>query len=109
MRVPGNYTLNCWFVAWLVSAVTGTAFASGSHEQTSLRADAAATVKMALSAIEEAADQNALWIPAKEAADNAQAAFERGEYELAIAHARTATRFAELGIKQLDYPPYRHF
>jgi len=109
MRVFRYYTLSCWFVAWLLSTGTGTAFASGSHEQTSLRADAAARVEMAFSAIEEAARQNALWIPAKEAANDARAAFERGDYELAIAHARTATEFAELGIRQLDYPPYRHF
>ena len=109
MRGFRHYALSCWLVAWLASTVTGTAFASGGNEQTSLRADAAARVEMAFSAIEEAARLNALWIPAREAADNARAAFERGNYELAIAQARIAARFSELGIGQLDYPPYRHF
>jgi hypothetical protein len=94
---------------WLVLTLTGTAFASGNDEQTSLRADAANSVELAFLAVEQAARQNALWIPAKEAADHARAAFERGDYELAIRHARSATRFAALGIRQLDYPPYQHF
>ena len=109
MRGFRSYALSCWFVAWLAFTVTGTAFASGSHEQTSLREDAATCVEMAFSAIDEALSQNALWIPAKEAAENARVAFESGDYELAITHAHTAKKFAELGIRQLDYPPYRHF
>ena len=109
MSVFGHYGLRRWLFLWLLLAATGTAFASGSNDQASLREDAANSVEIAISAIEEAAQRKALWIPAKEAADNAREAFERGDYELAIAHARTATRFAELGIRQLDYPPYRHF
>ena len=42
-------------------------------------------------------------------ASQARAAFERGDYELAISQARDARRFAELGIRQLDFPPYQHF
>ena len=105
----GHYARCCWFAVWMASAITGTAFASGNDEETSLRATAAARVEMAFSAIDRAASLKALWIPAQEAADSARAAFERGDYELAIAQARTAIKLAELGIRQVDYPPYRHF
>lgn len=109
MRGFGHYARSCWFAVWMASAVTGTAFASASGEETSLRVEAAARVEMAFSAIDKAASRKALWIPAQEAAESARAAFERGDYELAIAHACTAIKLAELGIRQLDYPPYRHF
>ncbi len=44
-----------------------------------------------------------------EALEEAKAAFDRGEFEQAITLARSARQFAELGIKQLAAPPYRHF
>lgn len=109
MRVFRHYGRSIWFAVWMTLAVTGTALASGNGEETSLRAKAAARVEMAFSAIDRAASQKALWIPAQEAADSARAAFEQGDYELAIAHARTAIELAELGIRQTGYPPYRHF
>ena len=109
MRFFGFFTAGRWLLPWAVLAITGTAFASESAEQTSLREDAASQLEMAFSAVDEAARQNALWIPAREAADNAKAAFDRGDYEQAITQARTAKQFAELGVRQLDYPPYRHF
>jgi len=99
----------CWLVMLVMLAITGTAFASEDHKRTSTRENAVSSLKAAQSAIEEAERRNALWIPAREASDAARAAFERGDYELAITQARAATRFAELGIRQIDYPPYRHF
>jgi len=109
MKHFSRISVSGWFVAWIVTAVVGTAFASEDPERTSLRADAAHQLEMAVSAVDEAARRKALWIPAREALDEATAAYGRGDFEQAITQARTARRFAELGIKQLEYPPYRHF
>lgn len=109
MRVFHCFTITLKAMLWAVLAITGTALASQAPEQTSLRAEAVKSLEAASSAIVAAERRNALWIPAREAANNARAAFERGDYELAISQARTARRFAELGIRQLDFPPYRHF
>lgn len=101
-----------WIRRYLVLAmlaVSGTALASGDPDHTSLRKVAADQLEVATAAVDEAARRNALWVPAVEALDNAKIAFERGEFEQAIRQARMARRFAELGIKQFDYPPYRHF
>ena len=99
----------CQLILWTFLALTGTAFASGNADDASLRADAQKHLERAETVIEEAADLKALWLPAQEAADSARQAFERGDYELAISQARTAERFARMGIRQLDEPPYRHF
>ena len=93
----------------VILAFSGTAFASGDPEQTSLRTHAARELEMAVSAVDEAARKKALWIPAETALDDARAAFARGDLEQAGNLARTARRFAELGIKQLATPPYRHY
>ncbi len=95
--------------ALVMLAVSGTALASGEPDHTSLRKDAARQLKIATAAVDEAASKKALWIPAAEALEEAKIAFERGDFEQAISQARMARQFAELGIKQLDYPPYRHF
>ncbi|UCH48158.1 MAG: hypothetical protein JSU95_19365 [Betaproteobacteria bacterium] len=89
--------------------ISGTALASEDPENTSLRSEAATQLEMAITAVEEAARRKALWIPAEEALQKAKAAFDRGEFEHAIKLARDARQFAELGIKQLETPPYRHF
>ncbi|MGD8478051.1 MAG: hypothetical protein PVH05_15175 [Burkholderiales bacterium] len=44
-----------------------------------------------------------------EAIEDARAAFDEGDFEHAIELARTAKKLAQLGIRQLDYPPYRQF
>ena len=85
------------------------AFASEDPQQTSLRSDANALLDGARSAVEEAARRKALWIPAQEALEGASDAYARGDYKEAILLARRARRFAELGLEQLDSPPYRHF
>ena len=104
-----HFAVAGWFMAWIITGVTGTALASEDPERTSLRADAVHQLEMAVSAVDEATRRKALWIPAKEALDEATQAFARGDFEQAIVKARTAKRFAELGIRQLEYPPYRHF
>lgn len=62
-----------------------------------------------MGAVQEAERRKALWIPAIEALEDAKAAFDRGDFERSIELARSARQFAELGIKQLAAPPYRHF
>ena len=109
MRICNHFVVPRWLLVWAVLAISGTAFASGDPEQTSLRTDAARELEMAVSAVDEAARKKALWIPAEQALDGAKAAFARGDFEQAITLARSARRFAELGIKQLATPPYRHY
>lgn len=96
-------------LALAMTAISGTALASGDADHTSLRKDAAQELEIAIAAVDEAAQKDALWIPAAKALDNAKSAFERGDFQQVIEQARMATEFAELGIKQLGYPPYRPF
>ena len=109
MRFFSYFSLCPLVLVWAILAVSGTPFASEGPENTSLRNEAAAQLEMAISAVQEAERQKALWIPAAEALEEAKAAFGRGEFEQAIKLARDARQFAELGIRQLANPPYRHF
>ena len=109
MRFCRYFSFSRWLVVWLMVAVSGTAFASEGPENTSLRNEAARELEMAITAVQKARQRKALWIPAVEALDKAGAAFDRGEFRTAIELARSARQFAELGIKQLAAPPYRHF
>jgi len=107
-----NAIPNRWIYPLLALAVTvisGTALASGDADHTLLRENAAQELEIATAAVDEAAQKEALWIPAMDALDNARMAFERGDFPQVIEQARMATEFAELGIKQLSYPPYRPF
>jgi len=96
-------------LASIMMAISGTALASGGSDHTSLRKEAARELEVATAAVDEAARKEALWIPAVDALDNARLAFERGEFGQVIEQARMAKELAELGIKQLGYPPYRPF
>jgi hypothetical protein len=109
MRFCKCFAFYRWMLVWAILAVSGTPFASEDPENASLRNEAAAQLEMAISAVQEAERQKALWIPAAEALEEAKAAFGRGEFEQAIKLARDARQFAELGIRQLATPPYRHF
>jgi hypothetical protein len=107
-----NHIYCLWMLPLLASvmlAISGTALASGDSDHTSLRKDAARELEIATAAVDEAARKDALWIPAVDALDNAKSAFERGDFEQTVEQARMAKAFAELGIKQLGYPPYRPF
>lgn len=96
-------------LALALAFISGTALASGGSDHTSLRKDAARELEIAVAAVDEATRREALWIPAVEALANAKTAFEAGDFEQVIEQARMATEFAELGIRQLGYPPYRPF
>ena len=109
MRFCRYFFFSRCLVVWLMMAVSGTAFASEGPENTSLRNEAATELEMAITAIQEAEQRKALWIPAVEALEEAKAAFDRGEFEQAIKAARSARQFAKLGIEQRAAPPYRHF
>jgi hypothetical protein len=98
-----------WLFCWVILAISGTALASAESEQAPLRRNAAIELETASAAIDEAARKKALWIPAVEAIEDARAAFDEGDFEHAIELARTAKKLAQLGIRQLDYPPYRQF
>jgi hypothetical protein len=97
------------FLALAVALVSGTALASGDSDHTSLRKDAARELEIAIAAVDEATRRKALWIPAVDALESAKTAYETGDFEQVIEQARMATEFAELGIRQLGYPPYRPF
>ncbi len=109
MRFCRYFCFCCGLLAWVIVAVSGTALASGDPENTSLRNEAATELAKAVRTVQEAEHHKALWIPAVEALEEAKVAFDRGEFEQAIKLARSARQFAELGIKQLAAPPYRHF
>lgn len=103
-----------WLRSFIVATgailvVSGTAFASQSGDETSPGRDARAELGKAVAAVAEADRRGALWIPAQRALENAQAAFARGDHKEALAQARLAQRFVELGINQLDSEPYQHF
>ena len=103
---------NYWIYPVLALALTvasGTALASGNPDHTVLRNEAAEALKIATAAVDEAVRNEALWIPAQDALENARTAFEQGDFEQVIEQARVAKEFAELGIKQLGYPLYRPF
>ena len=107
-----NTIPKCWIYAALglvLALISGTALASGNPDHTSLREQAAKELEIATAAVEEAARKTALWIPAQDALEKARTAFEQGDFQQVIEQARMATEFAELGIKQLSYPPYRPF
>jgi hypothetical protein len=95
--------------AGVILVISGTAFASQSGDETSPGSDARAELDKAVAAVAEANRRGALWIPAQRALENAQAAFARGDHKEAIAQARLAQRFVELGIDQLDSDPYNAF
>jgi hypothetical protein len=106
--------LRFWLRNFVLSAgvillVSGTAFASQSGGETSPDRQARAELCKAVAAVAEADRRGALWIPAQRALESAQAAFARGDHKEAIAQARLAQHFVELGINQLDNQPYRHF
>ena len=106
--------LGFWLRYFILSAgvillVSGTAFASQSGDETSPSSEAHAELDKAVAAVAEAGRQGALWIPAQRALESAKAAFARGDHKEAIAQARLAQRFVELGINQLGNEPYRHF
>ncbi|UCD68326.1 MAG: hypothetical protein JSW48_16400 [Betaproteobacteria bacterium] len=109
MKFRVRFDLCRWFVIWAALAISGTALASEASEKSLLRNEAVAQLEMAISAVQEAERRKALWIPAAEALDEARAAFDLGEFVQSIELARSARQFAELGIKQLAAPPYRHF
>ena len=90
---------------WLVSAVSGPAFASQPTAQ-SAEGRALAAVTKAESAVQAAAAQKALWTTAQEALHEAQAAFDRKDFATAERLARFAAEQARLGIAQRSYPPF---
>ena len=96
-------------LALALAALSGTALASGNADHTSLRNEAAGELEIATAAVDEAARKQALWIPARDALENARTAFKQGKFEQSIEQARVAKEFARLGINQLGYPPYRPF
>lgn len=97
------------FLGLALTLISGTALASGNPDHTSLREQAAKELEVATAAVDEAAQKTALWIPAQDALENARTAFEQGKFEKVIEQARMAKEFAELGIQQLEYAPYRPF
>ena len=100
---------NFILAAGVILLVSGTAFASQSGDETSPGKEARAEIDKAEAAAAEAGRRGARWIPAQRALESAKAAFARGDHKEAIAQARLAQRFVELGINQLDNDPYRHF
>ena len=71
--------------------------------------EAARSVRKAEAAVVRAAKAEALWLNAQEALGRAKAALARGEPAQAACAAEEAIVFAELGVRQLQYPPYRAF
>jgi hypothetical protein len=68
---------------------------------------AARAVREAEIAVNRAAEKKALWLNAQEALERAKTALAKGNAPLAGCEAADAKVFAELGIRQLEYPPYR--
>ncbi len=58
--------------------------------------------------VERAAAARALWLPAQQAMEQARAEFSRGDFTAAERDALAAKDYAELGLRQLEYPPYRY-
>ena len=56
--------------------------------------------------IREAASKEALWTTASEALREAQMAFDRSDYDVALREAARADEQARLGIAQTRYPPF---
>ena len=58
--------------------------------------------------VEQAAAARALWLPAQQSMEQALAEFSRGDFAAAERDARAAKDFGALGLRQLEYPPYRY-
>ncbi|HWQ39410.1 MAG TPA: hypothetical protein VNM24_12540 [Burkholderiales bacterium] len=72
------------------------------------RQQADAALAQAKAAVARAAEARALWLNAQEALLAAEAALQKGDFAQTCREAFNARDFAELGITQLGYPPYRH-
>lgn len=95
----------------LTAVLAAVAPALPSQQECSARdmREAARSVRKAEAAVARAARAEALWLNAQEALGRAKAALARGEPAQAACAAEEAIVFAELGLRQLQYPPYRVF
>jgi hypothetical protein len=107
-RQPPVRRARCWALTALLAAATP-ALPSPQDCYASNALEAARAVRKAEAVVQRASKAGALWLNAQEAFERARSALARGEPAQAACAAGEATFFAELGMRQLRYPPYRVF
>lgn len=100
--------IRCLLTVCLVAAGLNLVEAAAPDCAAVTKEQADAALAQARAAVARAAEARALWLNAQEALFAAQAATQKGDFVLACREAFNARDFAELGITQLGYPPYRH-
>ena len=98
-----------WLIGSVLGVVQSAASESDAASSGAVRSEFAARQALgaAESAVAEAAARRALWTVAQEALERARAAYADAAYQRAEREAKAARTFAELGIRQLRYPPYQ--